>query len=720
MARQRVTAPKEAPPALTKVDEPEPVKEPSPSGKTPNPVGKSPLWHFSISFVGLALVACGYALGYLAQQEQQTVQPFAPPILPHPYDATSIPGRQLTLKNGTELDANGNLVPKYETDIVHVDGQHFLEPAECTAAVPAIQGVLTHVKDAMAIRTSLQETNRAFFLLNGRNDGLYVTWTGDADCLHAAAKTAAIALGADRDRLEYGLRLVDQFGLSITSASDFEAHLRIAHVLLEFQIWVWPGIEIGHEYNIDGVVLKTVGLSPIVFAVSNFFTAGEAQTIIDVAREKLERSKVTEANTSKAVSKSRTSHTAFLTPSTFTRDFQRRSATLARLPSPSFAEGLQLVRYEAGEFYRRHLDTFDGKELLPKGYYDRTLADYKAWATWAAAQLDAMDPAAIPDGFRKGQWLYPVPDDDTVFPLALVKEFLAVAGPENFFVARYDAEWVKWMEGYVANHTPNITSGLFKEKGKPHYLDKMVRIWEAKLGLPSVRYTFPKTKRINGVSHYFQWVRWAKERISTLSVDAPDAAQPWQPTYPKYSTTFQTVLVNVLLDDLSSDYLTHQMNLEWYNWMVTNRHATGTLLKILAVFPTFAEVAIRAWESRVLAGASLRYKMPAVVKHHEPNRFVTLFMYLNDVDEGGETVFPFSTDRLVTEIERTGMEECSEGLAVPPTKLMASLFYVQTPDQEIDQMARHGGCPPMQGVKWGSNSFMWNADAEEGANFWTR
>lgn len=74
-------------------------------------------------------------------------------------------------------------------------------------------------------------------------------------------------------------------------------------------------------------------------------------------------------------------------------------------------------------------------------------------------------------------------------------------------------------------------------------------------------------------------------------------------------------------------------------------------------------------------------------------------MYLNDCPEGGETVFPYSKERLVTGIKREGMDECSEGLAVPPTKLFASMFYSQTPMNDVDPSSLHGGCPPHEGVK---------------------
>jgi hypothetical protein len=70
-------------------------------------------------------------------------------------------------------------------------------------------------------------------------------------------------------------------------------------------------------------------------------------------------------------------------------------------------------------------------------------------------------------------------------------------------------------------------------------------------------------------------------------------------------------------------------------------------VKALQASPQLAEFAIKTWEMHVKAPPQLRYKMPKFVKQFFPQRFVTLFLYLNSQTKiGGETLFPFSLDQI--------------------------------------------------------------------------
>ncbi|KAF4135370.1 hypothetical protein GN958_ATG15435 [Phytophthora infestans] len=624
------------------------------------------------------------------------------------------------------LGTFGLLPDKYDTDLVNIEPRHLVSDLKCNdsdyTATTLFDGKVFHVTEPMEAEQPMTD-DRVFFMLNGANDGVYVSWNGDFECVGKAAEVAAAWLGADQDVMVNGVRLYNQMGWPVRNEKELRETKNIVHVLLDFQLWQWPGIKKGYKYVLeDGVTLTTVGMSPKVLDVEYFLTQEEADKVIEIGSPFLDRSKVDGSNSSKVVSQARTSHTAFLPDSFFTRDFRVRSARVARLPSPSFAERLQLVRYNAGEFYRKHLDTFASRQFLPKGAEHKFgIKAYKEWANWAANAIRELSTKReIPEEFREGGSLFPDAEDNQRFPNALAKLFYPEANATNLFKALSDEAWLTWLDENVYNNATGVMDSLLAEDKKPHYLPMLVSAWEKALGLPELHYSFQKPE-MNSVSHFFAWIRWAKERISFLGDETPSVASPSGELYPMYTIEFQEMMLGFVLDDHTPGLITRITNAEWYDYMVEHRGKNHILFKVLKAFPQFAELVIKTWESRVRAPAQLRYTLPAYVKHFHPQRYVTLFLYLNNQTKiGGETVFPYSLDRYSDEkIVRDGMDECSSGLAVPPLGLHASLFYVQTPEGDVDQLSRHGGCPPHEGTKWGSNSFMWDSDADEAADLWT-
>ena len=105
-------------------------------------------------------------------------------------------------------------------------------------------------------------------------------------------------------------------------------------------------------------------------------------------------------------------------------------------------------------------------------------------------------------------------------------------------------------------------------------------------------------------------------------------------------------------------------------------------------------------------------------------RHVTVLMYLTNVTEGGETIFPngkWATDELRRKYEATQahgytnslgekVSICASrdntGIYVKPSAGDAVMFYGLTPDNLEDIHSLHASCPVLAGTKWSATIWM--------------
>ncbi|KAL5122541.1 putative prolyl 4-hydroxylase 10 [Glycine soja] len=447
--------------------------------------------------------------------------------------------------------------------------------------------------------------------------------------------------------------------------------------------------------------VEIISWEPRIFLYHNFLTKEECEHLINIAKPNMRKSTVIESETGMSIeSRVRTSSGTFLARGRdkIVRNIENRIADFTFIPVDN-GEELQVLHYQVGEKYVPHHDYFmddintaNGGDRIAtmlmylsdveeggETVFPDAKGNFSSMPGWNELSVCGKKGLSIKPKMRNALLFWSIKPDATYDPLSLHEptEQKAIIKSLSFSLSFNNTNGESqtvfsavasqiMVAGFVSGHAHSAAADLLlphsHSSSSPHSLHSPCQC---------------QLLRFSQHSH-------TKEECEYLINIATPHMQK-----------------STVADNQSGQSVVHDV-----------RKSTGAFLD------RGQDEIVRNIEKRI---ADVTF-IPIVGQYYDPHydyfiddfnienggqRIATMLMYLSNVEEGGETMFPRAKANFSSVPWWNELSNCGKmGLSIKPKMGDALLFWSMKPNATLDALTLHSACPVIKGNKWSCTKWM--------------